>query len=317
MVSAQITDDSTELVYGPSTVQFVLESDLLKNTEELHYIDSSIHQFENYSLVDQTDHFYQNLGNLGTPVFSVFYEPQKIIGRTSGFSNLDPYFADPETFRYYNTKSPFIDVMAVFAGQNRSRVNLTFTQNIKPHWNFGANIRRITADKQIGADRSEGDRNVVSAYFDMFSYYEHPGSTYKMLFYFANLNHQIDETGGILVSDSATRAEKFLYQNSNIRLEDAQNQQQSQAAHLYQEYALLKQFQLYQRLDWQRQINTYTDFNENQTLADYNFYTGFYDRFLLDEDSTYEQIRFSSVTNEVGLKGVIASVYYRFYLKSV
>ncbi len=316
MALCQILDDSTELVYGPSTISIIQERDLKFNTADPTAIDTLLNDFENFSFVDRYRHYYQDLGNIGTAMFPVFYDLPTQIGRTPGYGAYDIYNVDYRKFNYYDTKSPHMDLQVVLGGQGRTTIDYLFTQNINPNWNFGFNVHKLNIDKQIGAEQNEGDRNVENTRFDFFTFYDHPEVPYRLLTYISSFSHKVDETGGISVSDSATNAEIFLYRDSRIQLEDVQASDQRLNFHLYHEYGLFKQFQLYHQLDRDRQDNTYQDFADPVSNFDIVNYRTFYPAYLIDPDSTYQESNFSSFSNEVGLKGTLASVYYRFYVKN-
>ncbi|MEM9324444.1 MAG: putative porin [Bacteroidota bacterium] len=312
-LSGQITDDSTTLVYGPSTLYYIYESDLKNNTEQERSIDTTLFELENWRYYDQMGRFYQNLGNNGTAMAPIFPELPTTIGKRSGLHTYDYLFTFPSQLKYYNTKSPFIDAKAVFGGRGRSTFDLSYSVNISPTWNAGFDLQRMASDKQIGAEQTQGDRNSIGTGYDIYTYYEHPEQPYKLLFNFTARDQNTDETGGVFVeSDDPLEFEFFRYLDSPIRLQDAVGGINYSNVHLYHEYALFKQFQVYHQFDRFRQRQTYEDHLESGAALSYS---EFYDRFLFDEDSTQEKYEFRELTNEVGLKGTIASVFYRFYAR--
>jgi hypothetical protein len=312
----QILDDSTELVYGPSTIQVIYENDLLTNQTETSPLDTLLNDLENFSYVDRYRHYYQDLANIGTAMFPVFYDQPEIIGARSGYHSYDPYVTRPHQRKYYDTKSPYMDLRAVFGGQGRGVIDFTYSQNINPNWNFGATVHKLNVDKQIGAEQSQGDRNVDGTALEAFTFYDHPKVPYRLMAFVSLFDHNVDETGGISVSDSASNAEIFQYEDSNIKLEDAQSLESRLDLHLYHEYGLFKQFQLYHMFDRNTQTNIYRDNNESSSNRFNHNYRTFYPNYFIDEDSTYQQSEFTSLSNEVGLKGTLKSVYYRFYARN-
>ncbi len=309
----QITDDSSKLVYGPSTLYYIYEPDLKNNIEVERRIDTTLYELENYRYYDQRDRFYQNLGNNGTAMGPVFPEMPSMIGKRSGLHSYDYLFKYPDQLKYYNTKSPYIEAQAVFGGRGRSSLDLSYSVNISPNWNAGFDIHRMASDKQIGAEQTQGDRNAQGTGYDIYTYYEHPEKPYKLLFNYTARDQDIDETGGVYVeSEEPLEFEFFQYLDSRIRLDDAFAAINYSNVHLYHEYALFKQFQLYHQFDRFRQKQTYQDHYESSAALSYR---DFYDQFLFDIDSTQERYQFNSLTNEVGLKGTVASVFYRFYVR--
>lgn len=311
-----IVDDSSKLVYGPSTIKIYYEQDVKNNIDKGHDLDTVLYKFENFSLYDQHDRFYQDLGNNATAMAPIFYEAPDFIGKTSGFTSYNRQFKWPHQQKYYDTKSPYMNVGAVFGGQGRTNVDFTFTQNINPKWNIGIDYHRINSDKQIGADQNQGDLNARSTIYDLFTYYQHDTKPYKLFFNVTNYIQKNDETGGVLVlSEEPLEFEFFQYRDSRIQLEEATTDNNYNNVHLYHEYGFFKQFQLYHQLDRFNQKNTYVDSEDDGTSSDYDTYTDFYDVFLIDDGGTDEGAKFSSFSNEVGLKGSVSSVFYRFYVR--
>ncbi len=313
---SQITDDSSKLVYGPATTRIIYERDLKDNLPVgEHELDTSLFELENFVAYDRLNRAYQDLGNNGTAISPIFPLLPSTIGKTSGFHSYDYYFKQPKDFRYYNTRSPFMDVRAAFGSQGRSTVDFSYSANVNPTWNVGIDLSRITTDKQIGAEQTQGDANVRNTLYDIYTYYQHPDRPYKLMFNFVGFTHKVDETGGVLVlSEAPLESEFFQYRDSDIQLEDAVSEANYSNVHLFHEYALFDQFQVYHQLDRGRRVNRYSDF-QDAVSGGYDTYRDFYSNFLFDTDTTYEEARFREFSNEVGLKGTLSSVFYRFYVR--
>lgn len=312
----QITDDSTTLVYGANTTRIILESDLKNNNPKERHPDSTLYNLESYMEMDIYDHYYQDLGNNGTAMTPVFYPLPKEIGRTSGFHGYDPYIPEPATFRHYDTKSPFMSIQVVFGGEGRSVADFSYAQNINERWSIGFDIDRITSDKQIGR-ASQGDRNVVGTIFDVHTYYQHEKIPYSAIFQVVRMTHNVEETGGIFIEDlnAATTADLFEYQDSDIRLQDARASDKRLNWHLYHQYEWQKQLEFYHQLDIKSQTVGYQDSRDGSSFAGFDTYEGFYNQFLLGTDSTYSRMDWNEMVNEVGIKGDLANLFYRVYLK--
>ncbi len=312
----QILDDSTVLVYGPSTLNVITEDHLKRNRQDLVFIDTTLNNLENFSIYDQSGHKFQDLGNLGTAMFPVFYDLPNVIGAKSGYSAFDPLTILSTDVKYYNTKSPFMQLNVFLGSHDRSYADLSFSQNVNQNWNVGFDFFRSTADKQIGTEKAN-DRNAINSVLQFYTHYEHPTIPYKLLFNFISFSNQVDETGGIFfnIADSLVEEEdRFLYQNNSIWLQNARTDDKRSSFHLYQEYDLLKNFEVYHQLDQQRKTNNFSDFRDSKNNGG-SFYD-YYDQFLIDKDSLYMKSVFRSFSNEIGLKGEISSVFYRFYVRN-
>ena len=314
--SAQILDDTTELVYGPTTTKFIYKSQILNNQRDYFTVDTSLYLFERQSFVDRYQRKYQNLGNFGTALFPVFYTPQETIGRTSGFNTFSAYSRAGNKIKYYDTKSPFIDLFAYLGGGNKNIVKIDFSRNVREGWNVGFDIHKITTDKLI-ANNGEADRQTVNTSFDIYTHYQNQKIPYQAVFYYTNLSHEVVEQGGVRFSDDSLISDLFELDNALTRLVDAQNQRKESTWHLYHDYRIAEQFQLYHTLDIYQEENTYKDFTDGTTSgSDYNTYLdGYNGIFQIDADSTYERSNFSSTTNEFGIKGDLSTIFYRAYFK--
>jgi len=311
-LSAQLTDDSTKLVYGPHTVKFTSES-MVKNNIEDRYSnpDTTVYLFEKYDIVDRTNRKYQSLGFLGSPLFDLSFDLPDQPGRTFGFNAYDRYWRSVYDIKYYDTKSPFMDVSVTLGGQRRSKIDFAYSRNVNEHWNLGFDLNRITADKQIGPE-ALGDRSVESASFDIYTHYENDEKPYSIAFSFTSLKHQVSDIGGVLVGENPTLADYFQYSTSETQLDDAQTIDKRTRIHVYHQYKLGSGFQVYHQLDLTNQEYAFTDFSTDD-IGDK--YANYYPQFLLNEDTTQERANFRSFVNEAGLKGDIKGAFYRFYIK--
>ncbi|WP_421765567.1 putative porin [Ekhidna sp.] len=313
-LSAQIVDDSTKLVYGPKSTEFTTEEEVLNNLNNYQRIDTSIYLFERQSYVDRSARKFQNLGNFGTALFPIFYTPQSAIGRTSGFNAYNRYAFQPKDIKYYDTKSPYIELFVYLGGGNRNIVDIGFSRNVNENWNIGFDVRKITANKQL-APENQTDRQVIGTSFVGYTHYKHAKVPYQFLANYSSMSHKVFELGGARPTSDSLRTDFFLYDNALVRLEEAQAIVKSSRWHFYHDYQIAKQFQLYHTFDYLKETNIYQDFAGDTGPGGYDLYTDFYTDFLMDEDSTQERSVFSSLSNEIGIKGNLSSVFYRFYSK--
>ena len=311
---AQIVDDSTRLVYGPNTTSFTTEFDLLNNTGTYHSLDTSIYRFERQSYYAKSGRRYQDLGSFGTALFPIFYTPQESIGRTSGFNAYDAFAYQPSDLKYFDTKSPFIDLFVLLGGANRNIVKLGFSRNVNENWNLGFDLKKITTNKQL-APQNQTDRQVVGTSFTGYTHYKHPNVPYQIALHYSSMNHEFVELGGARPTSDSLRTDFFLFDNALVRLDDAQGNVKTVRWHAYQDYQIAKQFQLYHIFDYRRETNIYTDFTGSTAAGGYDPYTDFYQDFLIDPDSTYERNVLTTLSNEAGIKGNISSAFYRFYAR--
>ncbi|MEM6734941.1 MAG: putative porin [Bacteroidota bacterium] len=310
----QIVDDSTKQVYGPKTTKYLTEEVVLNNLGDYQVVDTSLYLMERQSLVDKSNRELQDLGVIGTALFPVFHTPSKTYGRTSGYNSYYRFATQPNEVKYYDTKSPFFDLFAMLGGGNRNIVDVAFSRNVNPNWNVGFDYKRLTVDKQLAVN-GEGDRQVQSSSFVGSTHYKNQKIPYQIMFHYSQLNHNTVELGGVrYLTENRLRSELFEFENALLRLEDATTNFKERRIHLYHDYQIADQFQLYHLLDRRSEENTYKDFADD-AIGDYDPYGDFYSNFLIDEDSTYQRTNFISLSNEAGIKGEISSIFYRTYLR--
>ncbi|MFC2125269.1 putative porin [Bacteroidota bacterium] len=305
-LKGQLLDDSTQLVYGPATTNYTYLSEIKTNRIKSYNPDTSVSNLHAWTHVNLHANRIQDLGNIGTSGMDVFHEEPYTIGRTSGFNSFKYYFLNTSNIKLYNTRSPFTHLYSVFGGGQRNVVEVTHSQNIKPNWNFGANYRRLSINKQISST-GRGDNEVVSTAYNGYSYYWTEDSSYLVFGAFSRLNHQLFESGGIVHNDSSTIKDYFS-DNIEVYLENANSKEFQLSYHVYQQFKWKELFSIYN--DTRRSVmrNSFTDTNLGGEKE-------FFDHFILDEAETHDQSKFQEFSSEFGAKGDWKKAYYNMYYK--
>ncbi|MGB3468931.1 MAG: putative porin, partial [Cyclobacteriaceae bacterium] len=158
-LQSQILDDSTKLVYGPATLKYYQIDDQKNNILQPQSIDTTLYDLGNFTEWDRNHKQIQDLGANGTAIRPLYFSTPDMIGLRSGYTAYDPIVKTTSDFKFFDTKSPYMNLMAAFGGEGRSLVDFIFSRNIKPNINFGFGIERLTTDKQIGRSANTGDRN--------------------------------------------------------------------------------------------------------------------------------------------------------------
>jgi hypothetical protein len=311
-VTAQILDDTTQTVYGPSTTWYTTFEQIKFDMNQYFPLDTTIHNLHKFGAADVSNYMLQDLGFLGSAVNPIFFTPPEIIGRTTGFSVYDVYFRNPNQFKFYDTKSPYSNVHAIFAGNNRNIVDIIYTRNVNPTWNVGFNFRRVSADRQLDR-QTQNNRQTLSTYYDIYTHYKSQNERYSILANAARLNHEVVEMGGIDTAAGPGFAfgsdNYFLYQDANVLLNNAQSREFRFKTGIYHQYQLLRDnIQLYHDMDWNTEKNGYQDNTVRANQA-------FYEKILLDSTETNDQFRFREFKNEFGVKGEVSNLFYMFFAK--
>ncbi len=321
---AQILDDSTKQVYGPTTTRFLFEKDLLSDREAYHFVDTTIDRFHNYDFLSRNNYRYVDLGNLGTATRPVFYAPPAEIGVYSGFNAYNPYFYYPDDVRYYDTKSPYSSLYYVQGGLLQQLLKVDFSRNITPRWNAGFNYLRPTSPMQFAYENREQDRAVDGHSFVFFTRYESPDSAYHVLAHLSHLNHTSNDLGGLLPGDGAVDSSGLNY---DVLLEDFRTDADAQIPrtarsidlrlnyHLYHQYKFAQGFQVYHVFDRQVQQYRFVDTDPRNADTQRDLGRPFYPNYYLNDTITNERTRFAVLENKVGLKGILSGWNYRVYAR--
>ncbi|MES2731959.1 MAG: putative porin [Bacteroidota bacterium] len=315
---AQILDDTTKIIYGPHSTRYVLENDIFNNREISYTIDTLLDNFHKFNFKQRNQNLYQDLGNLGTAMRPVFYQPSEKIGAMLGFNAYAPYAFDPEQIKYYDTKSPYSSLYYVSGGNGVQLLDIEHSRSINNRWNIGFRYQRPTANKQF-ANLSQTDRQVDSHSFALYTRFKSKDSTYLFLGNFTHLNHSVSELGSILQLDEQGQLipEKDLFDRSNQRavLDKAGSQEVRNHIHFYQQYSPVGAFQLYHVFDRQQQRNYFVDGN----LANSQLYH-FYDTVFYNATRTEQETKYLLFENKVGIKGTFTKgrlngFNYRFHAR--
>ncbi|AHM62515.1 hypothetical protein D770_21330 [Flammeovirgaceae bacterium 311] len=308
-LQAQILDDSTKLVYGPTTTSFIREANLYYQLDQEYHPDTLIRNFYRILPPEQSGYRTQTLDNLGTAQNSIFYTFPDEIGARSGFYVYDYWFNEPSEIRYYNTRSPYTGLFFSQGGNGRSWVDVTHSRNINPRWNAGVDFRRITAEQQIDPSPQSNQRNqIVSTAYDIFTRYQGENERYQLLASLSRLKHNVRESGGIRIAQLPEELPEMIrYETSLRRLANARTTELRVNAHLYQEYKLINALQLYHILDRETRTHTFSDLAPAA-----RYYRKTFDASL---EAISEEFESKEFTNQLGVKGAYGAGQWNAYAK--
>ena len=309
---SKIVNDSAKAIYGPKTTLSTTEKDIFEGRKNYERLDTAIINLHRWDFVRKFENKYQDLGNNGTALNSVFPLISGTIGATPGYKVYDLYYETAEP-RFYDTKSPFTRINVIWGGRGRSTTHIEFTRNINPRWNFGFNYRPILSGNQVPFT---GNKNyqLISHYYDFYTSIQSKNKRYKLLFSYRRIRHHVKENGGVkLVSDTTYKAyfdpnaiayfTISLNTTPTIFTDELRNN-----VHLFHQYQLAKPAQLYHAFDWGKQVNTFHNTKDAESAAYFKYATS--DATVVDDVNTFQVFQ-----NEVGLKGNAAFLFYDFYYK--
>ena len=306
-------NDSTQQVYGPTTTLFSTEEDLFYNRKNFRILDTTILNLHRWGYIQRFNYRYQDLGNVGTALNPIYPAIRDFSGAVSGFESFRPFY-ETETPVYYDTKSPYTKINVIWGGAGRAMTDIEFARNINPRWNFGFTYRPILVDKQLERKR-RGDRQVVGHYYDFQTSYKSKDERYLLLFNFRRTRHRVFENGGVK-TDSTDTINAYFDKEASPKMVAAESQQFLRNYHLYNQYSLANALQIYETIDWSREVNYFFHnfSSEDSEISDYFF--DHWEKVKADTLLATDMFRFSTFKSESGLKGraglLFYNVYYRF-----
>ncbi len=327
-INGSVIDDSTKMIYGPTTTRFILESDVLNNRRKLYTVDTVLGEGHRYNFVQRSGNRLQDLGNLGTALRPVFYEEPQQIGAQTGYYVYSPYQFQTDQVRYFDTKSPFTRLYLALGGRDQNILGFDFTQNVTSRWNIGVNLRRFTSIKQFGTSGSSDPNKYAAQNWGVVAHtnYHSEDNRYTLLLHFNHMNHSAADQGGVLPTPSAVAGEDSLrydYEGS-ARLSGAGTRELHNDWHVYHQYVLAEGFQLYHQFDSKRQINGFSDNNlrANQLATATHFYPDIpasgtipaQPAIRYDSSRTWQDVRSRIFENYFGIKGDYRAFNYRTFL---
>jgi hypothetical protein len=316
--AAQILDDTTKIIYGPHSTRYVLESDIYNNREIFYIIDTLLDNFHKYNFKQRNQNLYQDLGNLGTAMRPVFYQPSEKIGAMLGYNSFAPYAFDPEQMKYYDTKSPYTSLYYVSGGNGIQILDVEHSRSVNDRFNVGLRYQRPTAIKQF-ATTTTSDRQTDNHTFALYTRFKSKDSTYQFLGNFTHLNHSVSELGGIVQfnADSTVITNQTIFENRSLTaiLDKSGSQEVRNNIHFYHQYSPVGAFQLYHIFDRQKQNYHFVDGNLTNSQK-YHFY----EPAQFTVGRTEEETKYLLFENKIGIKGTFTKgrlngFNYRFHAR--
>lgn len=302
-LAAQILDDSTKLVYGPSTTRYIYEEGLKYNNFWFTTVDTSIFNIHRYTTTELSSYLLQDLGTIGTATRATYYTPPTIIGARAGFNAYEPFFKSPAAFKYYDTKSPFSRIGAAIGSNGRSRVDVGFNRSDSSNFNIGIDYNRLISDKQT-ASIGRHDRLTDQEGYDIYMVYFTPNRRYLALTNFSRNKSTIVDQGGV----DTTGGFSYFEQDAGSFLQNANTTNLRKNFHFYHQISFDSAFQFYQTYDWSL---TSAEFRIDDLAED----RGYFDQFNISNDSTVDASIFETNTLESGFKGTLGKLFYLAYFK--
>ncbi len=175
------------------------------------YVDTLHHMFMNTDLPEGVEGHYTSLGNVGSPRVSRIFMERPQMPDFMFTAPFDMFFVDTEHFRFYNTKSPFMNVTYNWNGSKNTgsdHVKVTFTTNAGKKFNVGGIFNYIYG-------RGYYDTQSTS-YINGTGWFSYLDDKYDIHFYYQHNFMKTAENGGI-------ENESYITNPENMEREYASN----------------------------------------------------------------------------------------------
>ncbi len=132
------------------------------DSSRLRKLDSSINDF---SKKIQVPWNYIDLGNLGTASHNLIFSPIMKSGWDEGLHAYDIYMLTPEATRFFNTTRPFAEMDYLIGAKAEQLIDINFTQNIKPNWNYAFQYRLINSPGTFNSQNTNHNGYKVNSWY--------------------------------------------------------------------------------------------------------------------------------------------------------
>ena len=308
-------DDSTKQIYGPQTMSYSLEEDVLNGRGVKKSVDTSLHLFHRYLFQERSGFLTAHLGNEGTAVRNIFLKKPDQIGTQMGYNAYMPYAFATDEVKYYQTKSPYSDVEYYLGAGGQTRLNFTFARNIDSLWNMGFEIQRQVSDKFLTDQKyKSGNQTLTEQWGVLFqTNFRTRNNRYRLLSHLNYFDMGIQDQGGVQLLNGLdpTTALKYTDNGALFSSAGAQSNDSFFKFHFYHEFIGFKGLQFFQRVDVENRAAKFKDMDFVTNLS-----KAYYPKnYGTQTDSLYNENQWQSYSHQTGFKGIFRGFTYRTYFK--
>lgn len=314
--------------FGYSTVRYFRESDFFITDTLGRKLDTTGHKDLRAQYYDKGQYEpYQDLGTIGSSQKAYFYQAPTEIGVELGMNTLNRYAIQPEDIPYFDTQSPFSQLLYNRTVEFQESLDATFARSIDDRSGVGFKFRRMSGRHTFGANSNRIPyASNYAAYINGF--YTTRNKKLKLLGSYRWFNHTIVENGGVLVSysdsldSSPFESNALSILNTNgIKSQDRRNGWHGTAIYsIVDTMGTLNAFYSFDRI---RRVNYYRDnqYNQNRDIvanSNINYYrqvTGDPAGYTGSPGYIQDSTVFDRIEHKVGLGGYKKGLQYTAYYK--
>lgn len=220
-----------------SQLLFSQQADTLVRKPILHYFSKE--QFEYKDSVTYSDNSLynfakylnkNNLGNNGLPFTDLVYPLNGIetVGFNYSRNAYTNYFFTPENLKFYNTRTPYTDLLYVVGSKREQLFKMNFSYNVTKNWNFTAYFNRVRSDGFYQRQNATNNHLAITSNYKSLSnrYYVLAGVAYNKI--------KIFENGGVFNDSAFLAVGNIDKQRIGINLSSAKRMNTNRTAFVQQ-----------------------------------------------------------------------------------
>ncbi len=268
-------------------------------------IDTALYDFQNYNPIFQNDISSTYLGNYGLPGISHVFRKSYNYSEFILFRGYENYFHDAGTTVFYNTKRPYTNLIYSGGGSDDNsgqNIKLIHTQNINRYINTGIKYDLISS---AGHYKRQKVKNHSFSIF--LSYIK---DRYNLYTAFSINKFKIEENGGL--QDDEDISSSYSSSTLPVNLDQAESILRNNSFSLTQEYLIGEgnleesndslnadsvNLSVYNKASELRFIHDFYYNSSYRIFDDQNPQSGFYRNIYIDEQSTFDSVKYRNIYN--------------------
>ena len=272
------------------------------------YVDTLQYLFMNSDLPEGERGHYNTLGNVGSPRMSRIFMERPIMSKFFFTQPFDMFFVDTEHFRFYNTKSPFVNATYNVSGTKTTgsdHIKVIYTNNAGKRFNFGGKFDYIYGQGYYD--------NLSTGFINASGWASYLADKYNFKLYYQHNHMKMYENGGIeddrYITNPEDMAQNYTSKDIPTMLSHTWNRQDHDIVFFNHHYNLgfyreeevdsvttIEEFvpvsKIFHTLKLQNMTRNHRAYKERDNYHSYTYLPG---------DSTEDVIKNFSVKNLVGL----------------
>ena len=126
-------------------LRYASEPEIEADPYAMHETDTALYHTQQWDTVHSTTSRLEDLGNPGSPVFHLDFQPLPAFGFNFGFDQFDTYRYTADNIPFFNTQNILTDIFYNQGPNTLQTINVLHTQNIKRDWNASVQYHGLSS----------------------------------------------------------------------------------------------------------------------------------------------------------------------------